>query len=112
MNKGTSIYAKNQIFQIALFAANTIRDLLLAVVEIGLNIILIVLLKRYFDMKKRHSVSAGQNPDKLSANNNTKIKWQNSVIALILCSLSFVQHCLTFCVFFHFLYSSKDCSFN
>jgi hypothetical protein len=104
MNKGTSVYVKNQIFQIALFASNFIRDLLLAVIEIGLNIVLIVLLKRYFDMKKRRSVSAGQDSDKLSANNNKKIKWQNSVIALILCSLSSVQHCLTFSVLFILLF--------
>ncbi len=100
--KGPSVYTKNQIFALSVVGVNVFRDFGLMIIEIILNIILVVLLKRF--MEKKLQISTNQNGHGEVVNKNIKIRDKaiinNVIIAVIMGILSVILHLATFSVIF------------
>jgi len=99
--KGPSVYTKNQIFTYSVVGANVFRDLILMIIEIILNIILVVLLKRFVQKKLRITINNQQedvdNRNDSHRNKNKAIK-NTAIIAVIMGFLSVLLHLVTFMV--------------
>jgi len=99
--KGPSVYTKDQIFTYSVVGANVFRDLILMIIEIILNIILVVLLKRFVQKKFRITINNQQedidNRNDSNKNKNKAIK-NTAIIAVIMGFLSILSHLGTFMV--------------
>jgi len=91
--KGGSIFTSNPIFNISIFAANAIRDVFLLIIEIALNVVVIILHKRYTDRKNKFSTVQHNINEK-----NKKINKKNIIIAVVLGFMSLLLHIFTFSV--------------
>jgi len=99
--KGPSVYTKNQIFTYSVVGANVFRDFILMIIEIILNIILVLLLKRFVQKKLKVSVNNQQEDDDkrndINKNKNKAIR-NTAIIAVIMGFLSVLLHLVTFMV--------------
>ncbi len=72
-------------------ASNSIRDFGIVFVEVGMNIVLFVMLRRYNARMVEITMSYQE-----KARNNNKLK--NITIAIVLCFLSIIHHAVVFVV--------------
>jgi len=88
--KGSSIFTKVEIFNIAVFASNFIRDFVVLIIVIGMNIILAIILKKQAEKRRLLTNTKSLRDNKT----NTK----NGIIAMIMCSLSIINNSFTYSV--------------
>jgi len=91
LTKGASNFVDNQFFVFSVFLANLIRDMGVLIVEIASNIILIVFLKKNLERRR--------NLNSVGCKHYKKVKMENMIVALVMCSFSVLIHAATFSVF-------------
>lgn len=92
-------YGDNRIFILSIYLSIFIRDVIAAIIEITINVILIFSLSNYH--KRRYNLrNTIPNRDRTRFIYLSRSEQKNTLINVLLCSMSSISHILTFLVFF------------